>query len=91
MATIDPFILRHLADAQPELYWMESDPLEPESRSALIGATTADLVVVGGGYTGLWTALLAKEADPSRDVVLLEQRTTGHAQQYEIMHLHVEH
>ena len=58
---------------------MESDPLEPESRSALIGATTADLVVVGGGYTGLWTALLAKEADPSRDVVLLEQRTTGHA------------
>ena len=36
--------------------------------------TTADLAVVGGGYTGLWTALLAKERDPGRDVVLLEGR-----------------
>ena len=33
------------------------------------GTSQADLVVVGGGYTGLWTALLAKEDDPSRDVV----------------------
>ena len=30
------------------------------------GTATADLVVVGGGYTGLWTALLAKERDPGR-------------------------
>ncbi len=29
-------------------------------------------MVVGGGYSGLWTALLAKERDPSRDVVLVE-------------------
>lgn len=78
MSPIDPFIARHLADAQPSLYWMDTDPLEPEARSALIGDTSADLVVVGGGYTGLWTALLAKERDPSLDVVLLEQRTTGH-------------
>ncbi|HNO30533.1 MAG TPA: FAD-dependent oxidoreductase, partial [Anaerolineales bacterium] len=28
--------------------------------------------IMGGGYTGLWTALQAKQADPSRDVVLLE-------------------
>ena len=35
---------------------------------ALAGAATADLAVVGGGYTGLWTALLAKERDPDRDV-----------------------
>ena len=27
---------------------------------------------MGGGYSGLWTAILAKERDPSRDVVLLE-------------------
>ena len=34
---------------------------------------------MGGGYLGLWTALLAKERDPDRDVVLLEGATCGHA------------
>ena len=79
MATIDPFILSHLRDVQPALYWMEEDPLEPESHSALIGETTADLVVVGAGFTGLWTALLAKEQDPNRSVIIIEQRETGAA------------
>ena len=50
------------------------------SRSAqLVGHTGADLVVVGGGYTGLWTALLAKERDPGRDVVVLEGHEVGWA------------
>ncbi len=35
--------------------------------------------MVGAGFTGLWTALLAKERDPSADVVLLEGRTAGWA------------
>ncbi len=35
--------------------------------------------MVGGGYSGLWTALLAKERDPSRDVVLLEGDRIGWA------------
>ena len=34
---------------------------------------------MGGGFTGLWTALLARERDPSLDVVLLEARTVGWA------------
>jgi glycine/D-amino acid oxidase-like deaminating enzyme len=38
----------------------------------LSGAANADLAVVGGGFTGLWTALLAKEQEPDRDVVLLD-------------------
>ncbi|MDT4941695.1 MAG: hypothetical protein QOJ34_1784, partial [Pseudonocardiales bacterium] len=33
----------------------------------------------GGGFTGLWTALLAKERDPGRDVLLLESHTVGWA------------
>ena len=33
----------------------------------LAGPDSADLVVVGGGYFGLWTALLAKERDPERE------------------------
>ena len=35
--------------------------------------------MVGGGFTGLWTALLAKERDPARDVLLLEGRTVAWA------------
>ena len=73
----DPFVLRHLADVQPELWWLDSDPLEPAPHSALIGDIGADLCVVGAGYTGLWTALLAKERDPHREVVVVEQYETG--------------
>ena len=73
----DPFVLRHLAELQPELWWLDSDPLEPASHSALIGDIGADLCVVGAGYTGLWTALLAKERDPDREVVVVEQYETG--------------
>ena len=42
-------------------------PLPP-----LAGDTRADLCIVGGGYTGLWTAIMLKEHDPGLDVVLVE-------------------
>src|SRR5271155_3782213 len=73
----DPFVLRHLADVQPELWWLDSDPLEPAPHSALVGDIGADLCIVGAGYTGLWTALLAKERDPHREVIVVEQYETG--------------
>ena len=73
----DSFVLRHLADVQPELWWLDSDPLEPEPHSALVGDIGADLCVVGAGFTGLWTALLAKERDATREVVVVEQYETG--------------
>lgn len=39
---------------------------------ALTADTRCDLLVVGGGFSGLWTALLAKQRNPERDVVLIE-------------------
>lgn len=77
MATIDPSILKHLSHMQPALYWLDEDPLEPLPHPTLIGDATTDLCIVGAGYTGLWTALLAKEQNPEREVILLEQRETG--------------
>lgn len=77
MATIDPSILKHLSHMQPQLYWLDEDPLEPAPHPSLVGEVRADLCIVGAGYTGLWTALLAKEANPDREVVVVEQRETG--------------
>jgi glycine/D-amino acid oxidase-like deaminating enzyme len=74
----DARILAALADAQPGSYWL-ADPARPEPSAQLVGQTGADLVVVGGGYTGLWTALLAKEREPGRDVVVLEGQEVGWA------------
>ena len=43
------------------------------------GALSADLLVVGGGYTGLWTALHAVERNPGATVVLIEAERLGWA------------
>lgn len=37
----------------------------------------ADVVVVGGGFTGLWTALTIRERSPETDVLVVEARTCG--------------
>ena len=70
--------LRSLADAEPVPFWT-SAPGRPAAAPTLVGPATADLAVVGGGYTGLWTALQAKEADPGLDVVVLEGHEVGWA------------
>ncbi len=77
-AAIHAAAVKSLAEARPVSYWLDQ-PDVPEPEPALTGAAAADLAVVGGGFTGLWTALLAKERDSSADVVLLEARTAGWA------------
>ena len=43
----------------------------------LDGPIDVDVAVVGGGFTGLWTALVLRERDPSLSVALLEAREIG--------------
>jgi glycine/D-amino acid oxidase-like deaminating enzyme len=57
-------------------FWMTTVPASPES--PLEGPDDADYVVVGGGYTGLWTSLFLKELAPERDVLLLEKNVVGY-------------
>lgn len=59
-------------------FWLDS-PLKPDLTPHLSANQTADLAIVGGGFSGLWTALLAKERDPNRSVVLLEGNHVGWA------------
>ena len=71
-------VAESLAGAKATTYWLD-DPGRPAALPPLRGNHTADLVIVGGGYTGLWTALLAKERDPKRKIVLLEGKRVGWA------------
>ncbi len=66
-----PDVLHSLADAKPVPFWLDNRA-RPEPVSALTDIIEADLAVIGAGFTGLWTALLAKETDPALDVVLIE-------------------
>src|SRR6478752_216475 len=69
---------RRALPAAPVPYWLDQ-PGRPPPEPPLNRATAAGLAVIGGGFTGLWTALLAKERDPAADVVLLEGRAIGWA------------
>ncbi|KRF37241.1 NAD(P)/FAD-dependent oxidoreductase [Nocardioides sp. Soil805] len=59
--------------------WLDT-PDRPAARPPATGIVHTDLLVVGGGFTGLWTALRAVERDPGCSVVLVEgDRIAEHA------------
>ena len=63
--------LRAISDVKLKPFWLD-DPAKPEPTPPLTTQIQTDLAIIGGGFTGLWTALQAKQADPNRDVILLE-------------------
>ncbi len=69
---------RALADVDLTPFWLQ-DESRPDAAAPLDGTGACDLAVIGGGYSGLWAALLAKERDPSLDVVVLEAGRVGGA------------
>jgi glycine/D-amino acid oxidase-like deaminating enzyme len=77
-APVDAAVARSLAGAVPRSFWLDQ-PDAPEPLPALADDVTADLAVIGGGFTGLWTALLARERYPELEVVLVEAKTVGWA------------
>lgn len=63
--------LEALRELTPCPLWLD-DPRRPEPSPALTTDISCSLLVIGGGFSGLWTALLAKRAQPSRDVVIVD-------------------
>ena len=60
------------------IYWCGGDERwTPPDVTPLTDAIQADLCIVGGGFTGLWTALYVKRLAPKTDVVLVEQTVCG--------------
>jgi glycine/D-amino acid oxidase-like deaminating enzyme len=71
---------RALAPAVFGSMWLDPNVVGPRpDYPSLPGATACDLLVVGGGYTGLWTALHAAERDPGATIVLIEAQRIGWA------------
>ena len=76
-AAVDPkLIARSLEESAFRSMWL--DIPRPEYPS-LPGPVTCDLLVVGGGYTGLWTALHAAERHPDQRIILVEANRIGWA------------
>ncbi len=72
--------LQPVHQAETRSLWLqEALALEPEAEQVtpLSGSHKTDVCIVGGGYTGLWTALRIKELDPSVDVMILEADICG--------------
>jgi glycine/D-amino acid oxidase-like deaminating enzyme len=68
--------LNALSDTRFTTYWLDSlDPVADEA--TLEQDTSCDLLVIGGGFCGLWAAIQAKEQDPERNVVLIEAKSVA--------------
>ena len=68
--------LSALANTRFTTYWLDSlDPASDEP--ALQQDRDCDLLIVGGGFCGLWAAIQAKEQNLQREVVLIEAKSVA--------------
>ena len=65
-----------VAPGEHPAWWLEDAPPDPAA-PPLEGELACDVAIVGGGYTGLWTALALKEREPALDVAVLEAEFCG--------------
>jgi hypothetical protein len=57
--------------------WRDTAGEELVPRTSLATSLDVDVVIVGAGYTGLWTAYYLKESDPSLQVAIVELEVAG--------------
>jgi len=68
--------LAALAESKPAPFWLDGED-RPNPLPPLDGDVRCQLLIVGGGFTGLWAALQAKERIPELDVILIEGTEIG--------------
>ena len=62
--------LEALKDAAVRPLWHDPN-IMPEPLAPLTSDETCELLIVGGGFTGLWAAMQAKERKPDADIILI--------------------
>ncbi len=65
------------ADLRSRSLWLDQLPGEIVARPPLSGDADVDVAIVGGGYTGLWTAHSLLERDPTIRVLVIEREMVG--------------
>ncbi|MBH1973588.1 MAG: FAD-dependent oxidoreductase [Rhodobacteraceae bacterium] len=64
----------HIGDVS---FWYADIGLPETRRPALTADTTADVAIIGAGFTGLWTAYYLKKANPALNVLVIEKEFAG--------------
>ena len=74
-------VIEHsLAGTEQQVFWLDDlADAAKRPRPRLTGERVAQLAIVGGGYTGMWTAVLAKRRYPDARVVVVEAKSIGWA------------
>ena len=67
---------RALAEVAYRPYWLDV-PSRFDPRPLLVGEIRCDVAIVGAGFTGLWSALEARRADPSAEIAVIEAGTVA--------------
>jgi len=65
-----------LKDARACPVWHDPEVM-PDVLPPLASDENCELLIVGGGFTGLWAAMQAKERKPDVDIILIEQTFVG--------------
>ena len=65
------------ATLQDQAFWLQDTHADAPSFPPLAGRLSADVAIVGGGLTGLWTAIRLRQTHPELSVVVLEANTCG--------------
>lgn len=68
-----------LVGVRPGSFWLADTASAATAFPRLTASLRCDLAIVGGGYSGLWTAVIAKQQHPEWRVVLVEAKTVGWA------------
>jgi glycine/D-amino acid oxidase-like deaminating enzyme len=58
-------------------FWYADIGLPQSRRAALAGDTSADVAIIGAGFTGLWTAYYLKKSNPALNVLVIEKEFAG--------------